>query len=409
MSEKRAEMGKTGLRFTAIVPIATMAIAFALTLVALLAGSKQGFMESCNVMTLNTTDIGQNIIKFAPVTKAKRGIVARVNGSALEDGELDERGLFSSSATTTSAAPGVTATAASGGPFEAIGNFFNGVVQNLTSAVDGALTDAENALVAEVAKELGIAQYYTMHMTTLCQGNLSSPTDPNAQFKSTSCESYSNVTAGLSNFTSGIPSSLQVATTNVSVPLLSQLSSSGSVLKTAGNALGTATFAFYILALIGSSMTLLLSLVSIFTRSISYVTYACLIFSILAAVFQLVANILVTVLAGGTMLVVNTVGSSIGLQSKMGMRFQAIIWVAFVMTLLGMGYWVAIWFVEYRTRSYKARTRTPAQIGNWWGIIPEVLSDLRKPAAGDELPQGWSSQVHIGNPKPIRARSYAMI
>ncbi|RDW65200.1 hypothetical protein BP5796_09892 [Coleophoma crateriformis] len=198
MSEKRGAMEKTGLRFTAIVPIATMAIAFALTLIALLAGSKQGFMESCNVMTLNTTDIGQNIIKFAPVTKAKsrRGIVATVNGSALDDGELDERGLFSSSASTTSAAPGATATAASGGPFEAIGNFFNGVVQNLTSAVDGALTDAENALVAEVAKELGIAQYYTMHMTTLCQGNLSSPTDPNAQFTSTSCESYSNVTAG---------------------------------------------------------------------------------------------------------------------------------------------------------------------------------------------------------------------
>jgi hypothetical protein len=35
------------------------------------------------------------------------------------------------------------------------------------------------------------------------------------------------------------------------------------------------------------------------------------------------------------------------------------------------------WFIEFRTRSYKARQRTAQEIGDYKGIKREVLSDLR--------------------------------
>jgi hypothetical protein len=77
-------------------------------------------------------------------------------------------------------------------PLSALGDFFTGLVNNVTDSIDGSLNDAESQAVAAVIDSLGVAEYYTLHLLNICSGNLSSSTDPNTSFEVKHCSSYSS-------------------------------------------------------------------------------------------------------------------------------------------------------------------------------------------------------------------------
>lgn len=52
----------------------------------------------------------------------------------------------------------------------------------------GALSDIQNDLADQLAKKLGIKEFYSIHLVDLCQGDFSpKPTDPEATFNVTNC------------------------------------------------------------------------------------------------------------------------------------------------------------------------------------------------------------------------------
>ena len=68
-----------------------------------------------------------------------------------------------------------------------------------------------------------------------------------------------------------------------------------------------------------------------------------------------------------------------------GGKFLGLIWGGYIAAQLANGYWINVWFVKFRTISYKARLRTPTQmLAGYKAIGKEVLSDLRLPKEGEE-------------------------
>jgi hypothetical protein len=147
-------------------------VSFVLTILALLAGHQKGFMEDYHVITFNTSTLGQNYL----ANLAKGG----------------------SSSTTTSAATTTTATPTSttskgllggiGGMFSSIEASATAVIGSIESEAASILNDVGNDVADKLASELGIEQFYSVHVLDLCQGNYApNATAENARLNLTSC------------------------------------------------------------------------------------------------------------------------------------------------------------------------------------------------------------------------------
>lgn len=159
---------KVTMKFLAAIPAVLSAVSFALTMLALFAGHKKGFMEDYHVMAFNTSTLGHNFL-------------SNIAGS-------------SASSTTTSAAAATT-TASKGGlgglpdPFSALSSLkatATGVLGSLESSAASIVNDVGNDAADKLADELGIDQFYTIHIMDLCQGDF----EPNA----TASGAWMNVT-----------------------------------------------------------------------------------------------------------------------------------------------------------------------------------------------------------------------
>jgi hypothetical protein len=74
---------------------------------------------------------------------------------------------------------------------------------------------------------------------------------------------------------------------------------------------------------------------------------------------------------------INGMGSTLGLSTKQGQSFLAMMWVGAILAFAASLYWGLVWFVEFRKTSFKRRHRTPEETGNWKGIFSEVKGDVQ--------------------------------
>lgn len=124
------------MRPVVLVPLLFSIIAFVLSLLSLLAGYKQGFMEDYNVMTFNTSTLGRGAVESI------------INGS-----------------TSTSSLPPA--------------------VQSAAAGLEGALA---NSIGDSLADQLGIGEFYSIHAMDFCQGSFKpSAFDVNAATNVTNC------------------------------------------------------------------------------------------------------------------------------------------------------------------------------------------------------------------------------
>jgi hypothetical protein len=90
----------------------------------------------------------------------------QLNTSTLGHNLIDK-----SSPTTTSASSSPTATS--------IGSFLSGIKQNVTNTIEGDINGIINNVADKLAKELGIKQWYSLHLMDMCEGTYT----PNATEK----------------------------------------------------------------------------------------------------------------------------------------------------------------------------------------------------------------------------------
>lgn len=119
----------------AAIPLLFSIIAFVLSLLSLLAGYKQGFMEDYNVMTFNTSALGLDTLL------------------AIANGTISSSTL---------------------GP--------------LGSGAAGLLGSLGGEIANDLANQLGIGEFYSIHAMDFCQGDFSpSPATPGASHNVTQC------------------------------------------------------------------------------------------------------------------------------------------------------------------------------------------------------------------------------
>ncbi|KAN0104969.1 hypothetical protein V8E51_010714 [Hyaloscypha variabilis] len=365
---------KSGIRLTAVFPFAFSSAAFILTLLAVLSGTQPSTFEDGDMVTLNTSKVGQNIIKFTPATNTpKRNSI------------LDLFGLDPSATQSASAAAATSTTAAGDflnsllGPAQGIlddlGSAFDGIVSNLTTDLDSGLTNLENELAASLTKDLGIQQYYSLYVSGICMGSYDNATDPTSATNNTKCMTYQNATSSLSNFS--IPNSIKLGTTNVSVPILASVSGAGGTITNAVTILTKAMLAFFILSLIGSASTAIGSGVGFLLPENPIIIYSNLGFSTLGSIFQVVGAALATAVIAALNLAASSIGNGVGVYSTQGKTFLIFVWLSFALLVTSNWYWLAIWFVEVREFTLRVRRRGSDEIGNWRGLPREIWGDLR--------------------------------
>lgn len=127
------------MRFSVIAPLLFTVGAFVLGMLALFAGSKAGFMEDYDIVTLNTSTLG-----YASVDDP--------------------------SPTSSGAAPSATS----------FGSWLKGTAKNVTSQVkeeiEEEFDEIRNDIADKLADKLGIQQWYSFHLMDMCMGMFS----PNA-------------------------------------------------------------------------------------------------------------------------------------------------------------------------------------------------------------------------------------
>lgn len=193
-----------------------------------------------------------------------------------------------------------------------------------------------------------------------------------------------------------------MATTNVTVPLLADLGTSGDYLGNTVTALARALIAFYIIAIIGSGITVLGSLIAIVLGDSRILLYINIGFSTLGTAFLLTGSIAVTILSELMAKIVNMIGNGIGLYAEKGGKFIALTWVAFGMILLANTFWFVVWFVEFKTWSLVLRSRMPEQRGNYLRVFKEVKDNLTLGPKNDRILMGTSFRGSISEPSRSR-------
>lgn len=149
------------------IPLLFSAVSFVLTMLALFAGHQKGFMEDYHVIMFNTSTLGQNWLE---------------NVASGSSSSSSSPTTTAASATTTSTDTGIFGIGGGHKPrglLSSIEASATALVGSLESQAASILNDVGNDIGDKLANELGIEQFYSIHVMDLCQGDFApNATDP---------------------------------------------------------------------------------------------------------------------------------------------------------------------------------------------------------------------------------------
>jgi hypothetical protein len=297
------------------IPIVGSLAAFILVLLALLAGSRPGFMEDYDIMAFNTSGLGKNLIDIG--------------------NDKNEP------------------TPTGGGACGKLGGFLGGACSTATAAIDSLhsdvadkVNDVGNAIADELADRLGISEFYSIHPLAICEGDFTpNATTPGADRNVTKC--HKGFTNGY-NVSDFLDHGLRVGRFKLTLADLGFTDEIQDALDTLSTVLKAFT-ALLIIAISFTGLSMLASISALFLIH-RHERKAILTNTILAGAalsFMVLAGLVGTIAASIATDKVNEKGADIGLSSSMGNGYLIITWVAVGLMLITFGYW--LWqFMRHR-------------------------------------------------------------
>ncbi|KAI8940440.1 hypothetical protein NX059_004127 [Plenodomus lindquistii] len=278
------------MRLTALIPAVCCIAALILSFLCLFAGHKKGFMESYDLLTLNTSAVGET--------------------------------LLDSSQSSSSSNP--------------ITNLFDSIGNDISSEINDRIGDA--------AERLGIEDFYSTHMLNYCYGQYTPAESANATVSSsdisknmTGCSQSkamykfdpTRIVEDALNKTTGT----QITLDDINWP--SDIDSGIRAL----NALMAAMFVLYVIAICLIFLALLAALFAVLT---SGRLSACLNFMLatLAFLAMAIASSLVTAVMVKATEVINKYGNDVGVVAYRGNKFLALTWAATGLMLVVLFAWI---------------------------------------------------------------------
>lgn len=297
------------MRFTALFPLACAITAFVLALFCLLAGSTPGYMEEYHIVALNTSTLGHNLL------------------------DLTKTSSPPSSASPTS-----------------VGSYLTGIVENVTSTIENEINDIQNDLVDKLAAEIGIKQWYSLHMMDMCEGTYSpNATAVGASYNVSKC---TNKTAMYHFDPAGtIQEELQVGKLQLNLTSIQWPDELTDGLA-AINALLDATFVLFCIGIAACGLVIIFSAIAFFLPS-TYAPspinhhYHSRMISLLGGAMSLIAflalglaSAIVTAFVVKATSVANEYGNQIGLYAYKGDKFLALTWASTGVMFFAILAWV---------------------------------------------------------------------
>ncbi|KAG9244904.1 actin cortical patch SUR7/pH-response regulator pali [Calycina marina] len=310
------------MRITALAPLVCSIAAFILGMLCLFAGHKPGFLEDYHIVTLNTSTLGYNLV---PTTTAS-GAAAATPTSLLSWIEEEAKNITSE-----------------------IENEFETELNNIA----GDIAD-------KLASELGIDQWYSLHLMDYCEGTYS----PNATAKGakknvTSCSKQTAMYHF--DITQTIDDQLHLGKYNISLTDIDW----SDKLQDGINALNVAmdaTFVLYAIGIAAAGLAILTSLIAFFLHGSRLISFGNWGLASIAFIAFLICSIIITIVQKKFTSIINKYGNDIGLYAHRGSKYLVITWVATAVMFLAMVAWVVEFCIGRKKRS---REYTEKRSGGW--------------------------------------------
>ncbi|CAN8099917.1 unnamed protein product [Discula destructiva] len=380
------------MKFLAVIPVVLSAISFILTMLALFAGHKQGFMEDYHIMVFNTSTLGQDFLSGAaggssPITTGTgTAATAAATSSSSRTGLDIPNPLthFTHTIAAAEATPTADAALEDRGLLSSIEASATEVAGSVKSAAASILADVGGDVADRLADELGISQFYTIHIMDLCQGDYAPNATANGAWMNlTDCTQPMDFSA--MDLSTILDKQLSIGPFNISLSdlgITQKIESKLSKLPTIFEALA----AIYIVSAIFAALTLLSSLASVFIlpSPSRKLLLADAVLAVLAMLFVLVGSLMYTIGASAVVGKIQDLGAGdAGLDVQVGTKFQALTWASFALMLVAAGYWVYELVVAFKARRRERRV----QRSKVEGIEMGSPTPARAPRAG----KGWWS------------------
>ncbi|KDN65294.1 hypothetical protein CSUB01_06630 [Colletotrichum sublineola] len=368
-----------GGRISAVIPIIASTVAVALSIVLLAAGTNTGNAGDNYWLSLNTSKVGQEIVKVQAANNTNG------NGGGLLPGVNDPTGIT-----------------------QGIGNALGGLLGNITNSIGEGVQDIQGELVGNLTEALGVKDNYRLYLTKMCEATYADENNPKSKVTINNCKSYddkgsgmigfpSNIKrsrnrlltrekkkTGLKNITDSIPSSFVVGTANVSVPLVAALASSLGQVGGLGSGGAKALTALLAIGATCTGIVLLATLPILLFGFVRPLVIISLVFSLIGSFVLLAFAVVTTAVVYGAKSLMSDMMDAFGMQIQAGGPFVAMAWVAAVASMAAATYWFMIWFVSFRRTAFSRRRRNENEIGNWRGIFREVKGDLKTWEGGEK-------------------------
>ena len=190
----------------------------------------------------------------------------------------------------------------------------------------------------KLAAELGIHQWYSLHLMDLCEGSYSpNATEKGAKKNVTKC---SNQTAMYHfDITGELNSELEAGKLHINLSTISWPSEIQDGIN-ALNAAMDATFILYAIGIAAAGLAILTTVVAFFlsgSRAVSFGNWGLASLSFLAL---LIASIIITILQQKFTNIINKNGNEIGVYAYKGVKYLILTWVAAAVMFVAAAAWV---------------------------------------------------------------------
>ncbi|TGJ84494.1 hypothetical protein E0Z10_g4289 [Xylaria hypoxylon] len=283
-------------------PVLISFVAFVLVMIALLAGTgpQQESLEPYHIIAVNLSNFGQNLV--ATPTSSDTKPSETTGGSLFDQLADDARGLG----------------------------------QDITDGIN----NITNEIAGNVIEELGISEWYSLHIMTICEGMFSpNASAPGAWFNMTNCTAQQpgvrlNLSEILDHEIKAGPLSLNV--NQISIP-----DSVQNAIDTVNDAL-RALLVIYALAssLSGLSFLVSLAVVVLLRKKVNMlVIWANMAISGLGALILLIGSAIITYVNNKGVQEINDAGKDVGISGIRGSKLITLSWVSFGLMLFTSLYW----------------------------------------------------------------------
>ncbi|OAQ63135.1 SUR7 protein [Pochonia chlamydosporia 170] len=295
-------------RFLILLPVILAVVSFVLSMLALFAGHKQGFMEDYAVVRLNTSMVGHNLLD--KVSDNKGGDKSDKKGGLLGDikGWLDDK---------------------------------KGDAKDKINDVTGKIAD-------KLAKKIGVREWYSLHIMDSCEGYFApNATALNAGLNITNCTSSSP--AHRLNLTDILDKELKVGPAKLNLADINWPDSIQDALDVLNDAL-LGLFIMYTLGVGFSGLSALGGVASFLKPDARMLNLVNMSIAVLGFLCVLIGSIIVTVATNKGVSKVNDVGEKAGLSASRGEKFYILSWIATGFMGIVTLFWLARFFMARRQR-----------------------------------------------------------